>query len=212
MIRASITLIAMIVVLACGRPIPGTQVVEPTALHPTATTDPASSQTAGEPTNQHPTVVSGPVPTPTAVEVEIEKIYSHPPIERPAFGDTSIEEKIAYNAVIVRATMASFSADVYVNADGTHSVGLQFNLAVSEYLKGTGPSSIAAFWIDSWSYDRSAEVESRKADILATRDDQWDDREAVFFLYDGPWADWFGTAFREQLQRADGFLLGVGST
>ena len=31
--------------------------------------------------------------------------------------------------------------------------GLEFSLDVSEYLKGTGPSSIVAVWVDGRSYD-----------------------------------------------------------
>ena len=59
-----------------------------------------------------------------------------------------IEEKIIENSVVVRATMTSFSSEVIVEADGKYAVVLKFNLDVSEYLKGTGPSSIVAVWVD----------------------------------------------------------------
>ena len=44
--------------------------------------------------------------------------------------------------------------------------------------------------------------------FLIERDDQWDDREALIFLFDG--ANGFGTSLDGQLQLADHFLLALG--
>ncbi len=123
-------------------------------------------------------------------------------------GDTLVEQKIAYSDTIVRATMASFSSEVVVDADGKHWVAMKFNLNVSEYLKGTGPSSIVAVWVDGWLWDTSAEANDWKATILAQRDAQWDNREAVFFLEGS--ASGLGKALDRQLERADHFILSVG--
>ena len=125
------------------------------------------------------------------------------------YGDTLVEQKILRNHVIVRATMTSLSSEAVLDdADGKYRAVLKFNLKVHEYLKGTGPSNIVAVWVDGWSYDTQTEAEDRKASILVRRDGQWDDREAVIFLYDG--AGRLGTVLDGQLKLADHFLLAVG--
>ena len=125
-------------------------------------------------------------------------------------GDSLVEQKILHNGVIVRATMASLASDVIDRGNSTYGTVLFFTLNVHEYLKGTGPTSIMAVWVDgdSYRYDTRAEADVRKAEILASRDSQWDAREAVVFLYDGPTG--FEAAVTELLQRADHFFLGFG--
>ena len=132
----------------------------------------------------------------------------------PYVGDSLIEEKIVESSVVVKATMTAFSSeivvvtDIYSGSDNKYSALLTFSLNVSEYLKGTGPSSIVAVWVDGRSYDTNDEANNAKTIILAERDAQWDDREALIFLYGD--ADGFGTQLDEQLQRVDHFLLYVG--
>ena len=123
-------------------------------------------------------------------------------------GDSLIEEKVIDSAVVVRATMTSFSSEVIVDVDGKYTVVLKFNLNVGEYLKGTGPSSIVAVWVDGRSYDTTDEANSAKTIILAERDGQWDDREAIIFLYGV--LSGFGASLDAQLQLADHFLIYVG--
>ena len=123
-------------------------------------------------------------------------------------GDSTIEEKIIENEVIVKATMTSFSSEVFIGADSKYFVVLKFNFDTSEYLKGTGPPSIVAVWVDGIPYDTNDEAEDAKAIILADRDDQWDDREAIIFLYG--FLSGFGSSLDAQLQLADHFLLYVG--
>ncbi|MCY4475055.1 MAG: hypothetical protein OXC83_06425 [Chloroflexi bacterium] len=129
-------------------------------------------------------------------------------IPRLFHGDTLIEEKIIASAVAVRATMTSLSSEVVVDADSKYTAVLKFTLSVSEYLKGDGPSDLVAVWVDGRPYDTNDEANEAKATILAERDDQWDDREAIIFLYDG--ASGFGTSIDGQLQLADHFLLALG--
>ena len=128
--------------------------------------------------------------------------------QSPYVGDSLIEEKIIESPVIVRATMTSFLSEVITEADGRYSVALEFNLDVSEYLKGTGPSSIVAVWVDGSSYDTNDEATDAKAIILAERDGQWDDREAIIFLYGV--GSGLGASLDTKLQLADHFLLYVG--
>ncbi len=104
--------------------------------------------------------------------------------------------------------MNSFSSEVVVETDGKYTAVLKFNLEVSEYLKGDGPSSIVAVWLDGESYDTRTEAEGRKALSLKRRDDQWDDREAIIFLFNRPGGA--GSWLREQLKLSGHFLLAVG--
>ena len=123
-------------------------------------------------------------------------------------GDSLIEEKVINSSTVVRATMASSSLEVIVDADGEYAVAVKFNLVVTEYLKGTGPSNIVAVWVDGNFYDSREKADSRRDVLLAERDTQWDDREAIIFLYGI--LSGFGASLDAQLQRADHFLLYVG--
>ena len=123
-------------------------------------------------------------------------------------GDSLVEEKVTNSTTVVRATMASSSTEVIVYPNSKYAVALKFNLTVSEYLKGTGPSSIVAVWVDGRSYDTRRRADSRKDVILAERDAQWDNREAIIFLYGV--LSGFGESLDAQLQRPDHFLLYVG--
>ena len=123
-------------------------------------------------------------------------------------GDTLIEQKIFENDAIVKASMTSLSSEVVVDAEGKYRSALKFSLDVSVYLKGGGPSSIVAVWIDGRRYDTNDEAQVAKVATLAVRDDQWDDREAVIFLYEG--RSGFGTSIDAPFQLADHFLLALG--
>ncbi len=138
-------------------------------------------------------------------------------VESPYAGDSSIEEKIIGGTEIVRATLNSVTSEVMLihNRYGVagHRVVLKFNLSVSEYLKGSGPTSIVAVWTDSESYETISEANDRRAVVDAQRDTQWDAREAIIFLYGGPFDDSPPFKKIKELvqQRADHFNLGGGS-
>ena len=87
-------------------------------------------------------------------------------------------------------------------------MALKFNLAVNEYLKGTGPSSIVAVWVDGKSYDTREAADDRRDVILAERDAQWDDRESIIFLY-GPGSG-LGASLDAELQLTNHLLRYVG--
>ena len=213
MARVLLLIPLVAVLLACGEVTrtddPATSVAEP----PNASAEGQTAQGDGPSEHaEYPTPQFGepaPVPPPTG--------GPPPSMALPLslyVGDSLIEEKIIESPVIVKATMTAFSSDtavvtdVYSGTDNMHSAVLKFKLNVDEYLKGTGPSSIVAVWVDGRSYDTEAEANRGKAVILAERDNQWDDKEAIFFLFDN--AGGFGTRLDDQLQRADHFLLGVG--
>ena len=123
-------------------------------------------------------------------------------------GDSLIEQKILTSPIVVRATMTALSSEVMADADGEFRAVFKFSLSVSEYLKGTGPSAIVALWLDDASYETRREADVARAIILAWRDDQWDDREAIIFLLE--LSSGFGPLVDEQLRLADHFLLYVG--
>ena len=146
-------------------------------------------------------------PVPTTEEAEVTFVVSGEVLAY-NHGDTSIEQKILDSNPIVKATMTSLSSEVIEDADGKYAAILKFNLDVSEYLKGNGPSSIVAIWIDGRSYDTRSRAEDAMALILSERDDQWDDREAVIFMFHG--ASGFGPTLEPQIQLADHFYFALG--
>ncbi len=180
----------VVILLACGLVTrsddPAAQVGEPPTLSPSA----EGAQPATIMTTAPPSPISGDLALP---------LYA---------GDSLIEEKIIESSVVVRAAMTSFSSEVVVDADSKYAVALKFDLTVSEYLKGTGPTGIVAVWVDGRSYDTNSEANDAKAVILAERDDQWDDREAIIFLYGV--GSGFGALLDGQLQLPDHLLLALG--
>ena len=135
--------------------------------------------------------------------------------QSPYVGDATLEEKIIKRNTIVRASMTSFSSeavlvtdDLHDGTDNRYSAVFRFNLTVSEYLKGMGPSNIVAVWVDADSYETRDEAREDLDRALLRRDGQWDDREAVIFLYHG--ATGFGTVLDTQFQRDDHFILAFG--
>ena len=123
------------------------------------------------------------------------------------YGDTLLEQKVLGSGAIVIAKMTSFSSEVAGDENGKYRAVLKFNLSVSEYLKGSGSTNIVAVWIGGRTYDTKKEAETRKARVLAERDAQWDDREAVIFLIETSGLD---TSLDDHLKRADHFLLAFG--
>ena len=168
--------------------------------------DPATQ--VGETPSPTPQVGEPPqIPPPTGGSPPTSPTTSYVPVI-PFHGDRLVEEKIIERSVVVKATMTSFSSEVIVDTDSRHRAVLKFSLDVSEYLKGTGPSSIVAVWVDGRSYDTNDEANDAKAVILAERDDQWDGREAIIFLFDG--ANVFGPLRSTQLQLAGHYFLALG--
>ncbi len=143
---------------------------------------------------------------PTGGSAPSAAMVARPP--SPFFGDTSVEEKIFSHPIVIRATMISFSSDIMLYPDNTFRPVLKFSLSVSEYLKGAGPSNIVAVWFYGRSYNTREEADDEKMVILAERDGQWDDRQAIFFLVDG--ASGLGPLLVTQPQLASQYILGLG--
>ena len=173
------------------------QVLEPHVAIAEATAEEPHAATADQ--------SDDPVPTTEEAEQVIEVTGEVLAVN---YGDALIEEKILNSDPIVKATMMSLASEVIVDDDGKYAAILKFNLDVSEYLKGDGPSSIVAIWIDGRSYDTRSRAEDAMALILSKRDDQWDDREAVIFMFHE--ASGFGPTLEPQIQLADHFFMALG--
>ena len=93
-----------------------------------------------------------------------------------------MEVKIISRDLIVKTRLDSVVSDAITAADDKYRAVVKFNLTVIEHLKGTSPTSIVAFRVYGWPYDTHSEAESRGAALLAERDTQWDNHEAIIFL------------------------------
>ena len=100
-------------------------------------------------------------------------------------GPSSLEERIFYSPVIARVRLDSITSTVEygITYQGAGYLALlEFNFSVQEYLKGSGGSNIVAVWAAAPFFDTRQEAENALPAIVASRDTQWDDREAIVFL------------------------------
>ena len=100
-------------------------------------------------------------------------------------GPTLLEQRILASSVIVRVQLHSATSTV---ESGTTYLGmkyfarLEFSFSVLEYLKGSGGGDIVAVWDAAPLFDTRQEAEAALPPIVAARDTQWDDREAIIFF------------------------------
>ena len=131
-------------------------------------------------------------------------------------GRRLMEELIIQKGTIVRADLTSVVTETVLGTDGVYYSGadnrylavIKFNLSVTEYLLGLGPANVVAVWVNGLTYDDESTANQELALLAANRDDQWDDREAIIFLYHG--AQGFGTILDAQLREPDHFFLATG--
>ena len=101
-------------------------------------------------------------------------------------GPSSLDERILASPVIARVRLDSATSTVESSTalDGTtkYMALLEFNFTVQEYLKGSGATNIVAVWEDAPLFDTQQEAKDALPGIVAARDIQWDDREAIVFL------------------------------
>ena len=105
----------------------------------------------------------------------------------PFFGEQSIEERIVNADIVVKARLATTTSEVITatieNWSGDYFVTVKFHLGVTEYLKGSGTSSITATAVWWNAFNTRQEAETAAPGVVARRDTTWDDREAIFFIY-----------------------------
>ena len=107
------------------------------------------------------------------------------------YGPISLEQRISEADIIARVKLHSVSSEVDIAAykpddlsDTDFSGVLEFNFHVLEYLLGSGSSEIVAVGVEPWAFDTYEEAQSILPDIMASRDNRWDNREAIVFLQD----------------------------
>ena len=102
------------------------------------------------------------------------------------FGAKSLEERIFDSPVIARVRLDSTTSTVEYGTPAFQGAGyltlLEFNFSVQEYLKGSGATNIVAVWHAYPLFNTRQEAQDALPDIVAARDTQWDDREAIVFL------------------------------
>ena len=145
-----------VMLLGCGLFKGGEETPESEPVTPTAVSE--GLQSEGEESSISEPV--SPSVAPTAVS-EGQQLLGSPPIIHT--GPSSLEERILAYPVIARVRLDSTISTV---ESGTI---LEFNFSVQEYLKGSGATNIVAVW-------------AATPDIVAARDTQWDDHEAIVFL------------------------------
>ena len=146
----------------------------------------ASPTPTVEPTSAPTSAVSG-LPTPTATPS-----VHHPHLPPDAFAPTSLEERVYFSPVIVRARLApdsdTYGAESVPSSPGvapTYKAIHQFRFGVIEYLKGTGAAEIVVTERSWNSYITEEEALRIAEDALEEEGNKELDRgseEAVLFL------------------------------
>ncbi len=130
--------------------------------------------------------------------------------KQPYHGEQSIEERIVNADTIVKARLATTTSEIATTTteewSDYHYVALRFHLTVSEYLRGSGESSITAFAIQGGGYDTQSEAEDTEPGIAANKVTTWDDLEAIIFLNSDDHYDIFSAA----VQGANDYFLSIG--
>ncbi len=101
-------------------------------------------------------------------------------------GRATLEEMIADADVIARVELLSVSSDVEheLGGDGGYDPVLRYRFKALEYLKGKGGSELRAMAHYGSNMPTKGPASSLAKDFMADRDTQWDDREAIIFLWD----------------------------
>ena len=146
----------------------------------------ASPTPTVEPTSAPTSAVSG-LPTPTATPS-----VHHPHLPPDAFAPTSLEERVYFSPVIVRARLApdsdTYGAESVPSSPGvapTYKAIHQFRFKVIEYLKGTGAAEIVVTERSGNSYITEEEALRIAEDALEEEGNKELDQgseEAVLFL------------------------------
>ena len=152
-------------------------------------------------------------PSVESTQGESSNLLSSSALNYPSSG-ASMEERIAGADVVTRATLVSVAAGttrwfdpLRTPSTGDYYIGtLEHTFTVHEYLKGTGDDQIVALAytvvIPDEGHDIQAKAASDAEAILAVRDTEWDDREAILFLKSDH-------DYAVDLPRAGYYVLGV---
>ena len=99
-------------------------------------------------------------------------------------GVVLIEREITFRDAIIRGRLNTVEASAISDAEGKYLPSVKFNFTVLETLKGTyAGGTISGIWIGEYRYDTRDEAVAMSRQHIAERDTQWDNREAILFLY-----------------------------
>ena len=96
-------------------------------------------------------------------------------------GLRTLSEEILDRSTIVRATFRTAVSEVLFHQSKYHAAA-KFTFRVSEYLKGSGGSTVTAYRVFGAPFDTTEEATAKAVAMLAERDTQWDQREAIVML------------------------------
>ena len=122
-------------------------------------------------------------------------------------GVRSLETEILRSEVIVLARLTAPHASVATDASLKHRPTVRFNFTIREVLKGTySATAIDGIWISNRPYDTPADATARSRELIAERDSQWDNHDAILLLRKGTGHNVMSPEFN----RADShYLLGL---
>ena len=120
-------------------------------------------------------------------EPAIEKVIHCTPPE--GFRNVSVAERILEADMVAKVRLLSASGEVdtvkYFGPGARVNTGpapvLEFEFRVLEYLKGQGPDKVVAV-ASGYRYESESQVRALLPFIVARRDTQWDDHDAIVFL------------------------------
>ncbi len=164
-------------------------VATPTGVSPTTLPTPIAARIESSPTA--PSVVPTPtsIPTPTAPASQSSAAPGWTIPINDHFGQSLLKERINQSDVIARVRLQSVEPAVavytYPSGNQWYHAAIKYTFEALEYLRGNGGSELIAVAPAAYIESRSEQdVLAAGPHIVAARDTQWDDREAIIFLVD----------------------------
>ena len=169
----------VMLLLGCGLFDDGQKTAESTGKLPSPISEASKDRTAPSAVSETPVTSATPVASEKAPAVAAPMSIGYD-------GPSSLEGRIFDSPVIARVRLDSATSSVVSETilDGTtkYIPILEFSFSVLEYLKGRGSSNIVAYWAAAPLFDTRHEAEAALPAIVAAKDTQWDDHEAIVFL------------------------------
>ena len=164
-------------------------VATPTGVSPTTLPTPFVARIESSPTAPPVVPAPTPIPTPTApASQSIAAPGSSISIDD-HFGQSLLKERINQSDVIARVRLQSVEPAVavytYPSGNTWYRAAIEYTFEALEYLRGSGGSELIAVARHGYIESRSEQdVLAAGPRIVARRDTQWDNREAIVFLRD----------------------------
>ena len=191
-LRVWIGILAAVTLVSCAAPAPDAQVDEQAATQAAIEASAQATAEAAELARARAAAQAAKEAAEAAAAEARAKGTMTVSVPAPA-GETTLLERIAGADAVVRAEFVSVTGVVdsfSVISGGEPQTpefarGLAYTFNVLEYLKGSGGTQIIALALNSFErYPTKAEADAATDTYQADRDTQWDNREAILFLWD----------------------------